>query len=354
MSYSVDLRLENLTLIKKFKIDEVIHKMFIDKDGVERVEDYEDETTKHLKESLRSGKDPRTIILEQEQILNQRVKTYLKYADKVAEMFHSINETPEQNKEGEALQEFYTPDIFADELVGYSKILTNTDEETHLRILEPTAGGGALINAIMRARNQAGMNRGYTIEAVEFNPESWEILNTLSQESEGIVVMQEQRDFLKYVSNEQYDMIVMNPPFHLKKRFSGLKADMWDGDFVARAYTLLKPGGEMLVIATNKMPLAPHNTMIRAKRKGLKKFGGFDLSNFTKIKSDNIYIAKKYENKKWKPEGARGSETLNLTFTMYRIIKPIKNNSNAGLAEAYGLPPERPRRRQGIEAKQEE
>jgi hypothetical protein len=52
----------------------------------------------------------------------------------------------------------------------------------HIRILEPTVGGGALINTIMRARNQAGMNRGYTIEAVEFNPASWEILNKLSQE----------------------------------------------------------------------------------------------------------------------------------------------------------------------------
>ena len=106
LSYSVDLRLENLTLIKKFKIDEVIHKMFIDEDGVQQVENYEDETTKHLKESLRSGKDPRTIILEQEQILNQRVKTYLKYAEKVAEMFHSINEMPEQNKEGEDYKNF--------------------------------------------------------------------------------------------------------------------------------------------------------------------------------------------------------------------------------------------------------
>jgi hypothetical protein len=47
-SPSVDIRLENLTLIKKFKIDDVIHKMFIDEDGVQQVEDYEDETTKHL------------------------------------------------------------------------------------------------------------------------------------------------------------------------------------------------------------------------------------------------------------------------------------------------------------------
>jgi predicted RNA methylase len=325
-SSSVDIRLENLTLIKKFKIDEVIYKMFIDEDGVQQVEDYEDETTKHLKAALKSGKDPRTIIIEQEQILNQRVKSYLKFAERVSNMFQSIDEMAEQNKKGEALQEFYTPDDVADELMSYSNILTNVDEDTHLRILEPTAGGGALLNAIMRARNKAGMNRGYTIEAVEFNPASWEILNTLSQESEGIVVMQEQRDFLKYVSNEQYDMIVMNPPFHLKKRFSGLKADMWDGDFVSRAYTLLKTGGEMLIIATDKMGTDSHNTMRRAKKKGLKKFADFDLKNFTNPNSKEVDVVKEYKNKTWRPGGDRGNEVLKLTFTMYRITKPGGNN----------------------------
>ena len=60
----------------------------------------------------------------------------------------------------------------------------------------------------------------------------------------------------------------------MKKKFSKLKADMWDGDFVARGYALLKPGGEMLVLATHKMTADAHNTMIRAKRKGLNKFGG--------------------------------------------------------------------------------
>ena len=75
------------------------------------------------------------------------------------------------------------------------------------------------------------------------------------------MVLQEQKDFLNYVSNEQYDMIVMNPPFHLKKKFSKLKADMWDGDFVARGYALLKPGGEMLIIATSMMRKMSHNPM---------------------------------------------------------------------------------------------
>jgi type I restriction-modification system DNA methylase subunit len=63
-----------------------------------------------------------------------------------------------QNKEGEALQEYYTPDEIADELMGYSEILTHVNSETHLRILEPSAGAGGLINAVIRARQQYNMN----------------------------------------------------------------------------------------------------------------------------------------------------------------------------------------------------
>ena len=120
-SYSPDIRLENISLIKKYKIDEIVHKMFLDDDTkVKQVEEFEDETTKHLKESLRSGKDPKTIIKEQEHILNNRALSYLKYADQLNDMFVMKTFQAVQNKEGEALQEYYTPDEIADKLIGYS------------------------------------------------------------------------------------------------------------------------------------------------------------------------------------------------------------------------------------------
>jgi len=306
--------------------------MFLDDDTkVKQVEEFEDETTKHLKDSLRSGKDPKMIIKEQQDILNNRALSYLKYADKLNEMFVMKTFQAIQNKEGEALQEYYTPDEIADKLIGYSGLLTHVPSHYHLRILEPSAGAGGLINAIIRARQHYNMNSGYTIEAIEFNNVSWELLKHVIEEKkmEEVIVLQEQRDFLKYVSNEQYDMIVMNPPFHLKKRFSGLKADMWDGDFVARGYALLKPGGEMLIIATSMMRNMTHNTLIKAKRKGLKQFAGFDLSNFIYPPDDAVEILKEYKGKKWKPtHGGTGSEALTLTFTMYRITKPITRDNS--------------------------
>jgi hypothetical protein len=93
-------------------------------------------------------------------------------------------------RDGKALQEF---DHIADELVGYSEIVTNSDE--HLRILEPTAGSGNLVSAIVRARNDANMNDGYTIEIVEFNPVSWEVLQLLVSRHQGSLVLQAKRLF---------------------------------------------------------------------------------------------------------------------------------------------------------------
>ena len=327
ISNSPDIILERLSLVKKFTIDSLITRMYKNTDSLGRgnvklIEEYDDETTQSLKKALKSGKDAKEIIQEQRQILNTRVKKYLSFASKINDMFLESKldkiEGVSGKKQGEALQEFYTPEIIADELVSYSKILTKTED---LRILEPTAGSGNLVSSIVRARNLANMNNAYTIEMIEFNPFSWEVLKILASKHKGALILQEQKDFLSYVSNEQYDLIVMNPPFHLKKKFSNLKADMWDGDFVARAYSLLKPGGEMLVIATNRMRDMNHNTLIKAKRKGLKKSKGFDLSNFEYPPDDNVEILKEYKNFKWNPENDLGGESLILNFTMYRITK---------------------------------
>ena len=327
ISNSPDIILERITLVKKFTIDSLITRMYNrsrtdSKNNVKLIEEYDDETTQSLKKALKSGEKPEAIIQEQKQILNNRVKKYLTFASKINDMFlESVLDKIDgvsSKKQGEALQEFYTPDVIANELVSYSKILTKTE---NLRILEPTAGSGNLATAIVRARNIANMNNAYTIEMIEFNPLSWEVLKILASKHKGALILQEQKDFLTYVSNEQYDLIVMNPPFHLKKKFSNLKADMWDGDFVARAYSLLKQGGEMLVIATNRMRDMKHNTLIKAKRKGLKKSKGFDLSNFEYPPDDNVEILKEYKNFKWKPENDVGGESLILNFTMYRITK---------------------------------
>ena len=48
--------------------------------NIKQVEDFEDETTAKLKQALASGKDAKSIIREQREILNARSTTFLKYS----------------------------------------------------------------------------------------------------------------------------------------------------------------------------------------------------------------------------------------------------------------------------------
>ena len=86
-SNSPDIILERLSLVKKFTIDNLITRMYKGDNNVKQIEDYDDETTEHLKRALKSGKDPQIIIQEQKQILDSRVKTYLTFASHLNDMF---------------------------------------------------------------------------------------------------------------------------------------------------------------------------------------------------------------------------------------------------------------------------
>lgn len=301
---SPDLILEGITMNKKYNIDKIISRMY--KTGsanIKQVEDFEDETTAKLKQALASGKDAKSIIREQREILNSRTATFLEFSTAMQKTLRdngflravTRSHTKEASEGSVGLQEFHTPPEIADELMGYSKILTDrANADKNIRILEPTAGYGALVNAVVKARNAHGMNQGYTIEMIEMNPDSRLVLQAAQDELKGVMSLQEQTNFLTYISNEQYDMIVMNPPFHLKKKFSKLPMDIWDGDFIAKAYTLLKPGGEILAIATSKAFDLSHNSLTRAK-KTKTKVGAMDLSHFNMPPPECVNVEREYK-----------------------------------------------------------
>ena len=328
---SPDILLEFISLRKKYDIDQMIGRMFKSKNNIKQVEDYDDKTTRRLKRAIEGGEDIEEVIEYQQTQLQKRVKSFLKYSEVITDMFINKDLKPKANKDGEELQEFHTPEEFADELISYSNILTNPSYKKHnLRILEPTAGYGSLVKAVIKARQQNKMNKGYTIEMIEYSKDSRKVLNDLIYDKKkkerlpGILSLQEQNNFLSYISNELYDVIIMNPPFHLKKRFSGMKADVWDGDFIARAYSLLKPGGEILAIATNMITKLTHNTMTR-KKKTATTFEGLSLDTFVKPPLSTIEIMKEYKAHKWTPKEGKGGK-LTLTFTMYKITKPIEED----------------------------
>ena len=141
----------------------------------------------------------------------------------------------------EKLQEFFTNHLLAKYIIDESSITTNNNK---IAILEPTAGDGALIRPILELKKDA------TIDMVELNRTNRDRLKELSN-GQPALFLQDQPNFLKYETSTRYDYIFMNPPFHLRKNENaGLLKDVWDFDFVKRAFAFLKVGGELIAITS--------------------------------------------------------------------------------------------------------
>ena len=58
---------------------------------------------------------------------------------------------------------------------------------------------------------------------------------------------------MRYASAKQYDYIFSNPPFHLRNTTNDIYTrDIYDMDFVKRAYTMLKPDGILVAIISKR------------------------------------------------------------------------------------------------------
>lgn len=114
----------------------------------------------------------------------------------------------------QADQLFPTPDALADRLVALA------DVQNGHRVLEPSAGTGAIVRAIRRAAPEADVT-------------AWEINAELARAS-GATHM----DFLLANENLRFDRVVLNPPF----------AGGADVEHVTRAFGMLKSGGRLAAI----------------------------------------------------------------------------------------------------------
>jgi phospholipid N-methyltransferase len=93
-----------------------------------------------------------------------------------------------------------------------------------MTVLEPSAGNGHLADAARDA--------GATVDAVEISDT---LRNVLSAKGHNIAA----HDFDTFEPGQQYDAVIMNPPF----------SDRKDAAHIMRAYNMLKPGGKLVAIA---------------------------------------------------------------------------------------------------------
>ena len=107
---------------------------------------------------------------------------------------------------------FATPSDVADLMVAKLEI------QPYEKILEPSAGNGALINAVRRLYNDI------TVDCYELNPLNRKVLEKMAN----VNVLGD--DFTKRLDDEEYDVIIATPPFsknqdtiHLMKMWDNLR-----------------------------------------------------------------------------------------------------------------------------------
>ena len=140
----------------------------------------------------------------------------------------ALNETGVAVDEQKLFQAFYTPPALAEQLVGLAEISFGD------YVLEPSAGEGAIVLALLRSAARS-------VTAVELNLEAYRKLKAtvalVSDLKPEFVAYQ--GDFLRLsLKQGDFDRVVMNPPFSKNQ----------DITHVERALSLLRPGGILVAV----------------------------------------------------------------------------------------------------------
>ena len=289
---SADVILQTNSFRKKYQISNFIN---ILKNDIPKVKDFSEPYHKELLKALDNEKDPKKIIEKQQIILEQHSNKVIKKTERLEELIgKSIMDSKlEKQRKKEkfkeiGLQEYFTPSEIADELLSYSHNIKWT--KPSIRVLEPTAGWGALVAATLKARG----DKEIFIDMIELSEKNRNYLinNVVKQPT---INLMETKDFMKFEASNSYHLIVMNPPFNPKgSKFKYM-------DFVMKAYYMLEQGGELLAIVPT--------TELSSKDKNLQTF----------IKN-NVQVLKKYKKYKWQGEDKK---KIYLNFELIKLESPL-------------------------------
>jgi len=130
-------------------------------------------------------------------------------------------------------QFFPTPDAIADQLVELAEIPEGwhgLGKGEHRHVLEPSAGQGAILDAIAR---KCGAMEVYGYELMDIN-------RTILKDKYPKFVLGAEKDFLTSTSGIKFDRIIANPPF----------AKNQDIDHVYKMFDVLAEGGKIVTIVS--------------------------------------------------------------------------------------------------------
>ena len=311
-SSSTDILLTYLSLRKEYEINSFVDML---DEKIPQVEDFKEPLHKQLIEAIDKEKNVEKLLEKQREIIDKIGDKVLQYTDKIqnklmVSMSNKIAEQAtkkEKKTEVSRYNEFFTPPEIVKEMLGYSDRINDLD---FIRILEPTAGFGNIVSGVLDVRNNLN-NVGTKIDMIEINDKNRKVLNEMQKIDPTVLNLMETKNFMEFVNPIDYDLIVMNPPFHLKKELNleTQKKDLYDIDFVKKAYDMLKPGGELLSITSSYLS--------HGKRENEKW-----------ITENGVNVVKEYRSYKWSPtkekeeKGKKSTKLDPLNFDIIKITKP--------------------------------
>jgi len=305
---SVEARLTIVSLSKKEQILDFILEL---DENIQQLEDYESPFEKEITlDKLEKMTDKEILELQKKYLEEQKEDIFKKINS--SELMALMDKQERQNnifntklQVAKRFQAYFTPDEVIKKMCEFSKKLKSSYEK--IEVLEPTAGIGNI--PIYIIKNFKG---DYHFNLVEIQNTNKKVLLDLQQEAPDLFNVYEEGDFLKFINPIQYDLIMMNPPFHLRKSlFTYLDKDYYDMDFVIKAYHMLKKGGELIALVgqLNKEEYI----------KWVKEVGG-DIYNFTH---------KNWEDKSKKTKEEKEASTIkSINLSIISIIKKDDTSIN--------------------------
>jgi len=239
MDITIDIRLLIMAKSKQENIDGFVIKFG---NSIKLFEQYELKLLPKMEEKERElGRvltDEEQVEIYTEYLRNERINII---RNKYAEANLKIQVFSKAKK----LQQYFTNDKLAEDLVDRSGINDLDDTNAPIQILEPTAGEGALIKPVLE------IQKDVHIDLCEISDDEREILQEMVDDGNNVLKLLDHKNFLNLICNEKYDIILMNPPFNIEKSTNGsLLRSVHDIDFVKRAFAMLKIGGKLVSITS--------------------------------------------------------------------------------------------------------
>jgi tRNA1(Val) A37 N6-methylase TrmN6/superfamily II DNA/RNA helicase len=240
---SVEAKLTIMSLAKKEQVLEFINEL---DNNIQQLEDYETPFEKDISlKKLDNMTEKQILDLQRKYIQEQKENIFKLVSSEKLQKLMSDYERRNSMFDlkmdvARRLQAYFTPDKVIKQMLEYSKKLQGYDK---LDILEPTAGIANIPIYIMK-----NFKGNYKINMVEIDDKNRDVIIDLVKTAPDILnLYNENKNFLRFINPIQYDLIIMNPPFHLRKSsLTYLKRDYYDIDFVKRAFYMLKKGGELI------------------------------------------------------------------------------------------------------------